>query len=85
MIFSFILILLTIQTVIQLSKTMVSEENFMEQIIYTVEVVQIQAIEKFSTWLKSVWSNIENLLKCIVLLKFSTLSEKHTDMTRKWL
>ena len=55
------------------------------QLIHTAEVVQIQAIEKFSIWLKSVWSNIENLLKCIVLLKFSTPSENHIDMTRKWL
>ena len=72
MIFSFILIILTIQTVLLLSKTMISEETFMGQIIHKVEVFQIQAIKKFSTWLKSLWSNIENLLKCIVLLKFST-------------
>ena len=39
------LILLTIQTVVQLSKTMISEETFMGQIIHKVEVVQIPAIE----------------------------------------
>ena len=84
MIFSFILILLIIQTAIQLSKTMISEETFMGQTFHKEEVVQIQAIEKLNTWLKLVWSNIENL-KCIFLLKFSTPSENHIDMLRKWL
>ena len=69
----------------ELSKIMISEETFLGQVIHTVEVVQIQTIEKFSTWSKLVLSNIEKHLKYIVLLKFSTPSEKHIDMTRKWL
>ena len=36
-IFSFILILLTIQTAMQLPKTMILKENFMGQIIHKVE------------------------------------------------
>ena len=64
---------------------MISEETFMGQIIHKVEVVQIQAIKKVSTWLKLLWSNIENLLKYIVSLKFSISLENHIDMTRKWL
>ena len=64
---------------------MVLEETFLGQMIHTVETLQIQVVGNFSTWSKLVWSNIEKLLKCIVLLKFSTLSAKHIDMTRKWL
>ena len=84
MIFSFILILLSVKTALQVFKTMLSEENFMGQIIHKVEVVQFQVIKKVSTWLKSLWSNIENLLKSIVWLKFSTSSENHINMIRKW-
>ena len=57
----------------------------MRQTIHKVEVVQINAIEKFRTWLKLLWSNIENVLKSIVSLKFSTPLENHIDMSRKWL
>ena len=56
----------------------------MGQLIHKVEVAQFQAVKKFSTWLKSLWSNIENLLKSIALLKFSTSSESCIDMVRKW-
>ena len=56
----------------------------MGQLIHKVEVVQFHAVKRFSTWLKSLWSNIENLLKSIVLLKFSTSSESCIDMVRKW-
>ena len=66
MLFTFILILPTIKTVIHLSKPMVLEETFLGQILHTVDVVQSQAVEKPKTWLQSVWSSIEKLLKCIV-------------------
>ena len=47
-------------------------------------VAQFQATKKVSTWLKSVWSNTDNLLKSIVFLEFSTSSENHIDMIRQW-
>ena len=68
------------QTVLQVSKIVISEETFMEQLIHKVEVGQFQAVKKFSTWLKSLWSNIENLLKSIALLKFSTSSGNGNGM-----
>ena len=66
--FTFILLLSTIKTVIHLSKPIVSEESFLGQILHTADVVQSNAVEKFKTWSHSVWSSTEKLLKCIVLL-----------------
>ena len=84
MIFSCILILSAMQTVLQLPKIVIPEKTFMGQLIHKVELVQFQVVKKFSTWLKSLGSNIENLLKSTVLLKFSTSSESCIDMVRKW-
>ena len=45
-IFSFILILSAIQTALQLSKTILSEETFKGQLIHKVEVAHFQAIKR---------------------------------------
>ena len=72
------------QTVLLLSKIVIPEETLMGQLIDKVELAQFQDVKKFSTWLKSLGSNIENLLKNIVLLKFSPSLESHIDMIREW-
>ena len=83
MIFSFILILSAMQTVLQLSKIIVQKDTFIGQLIHSVEVVQFQAVKKVSIWLKSVWSYTENLLKCIVLL-FSITLKNCIELVLKW-
>ena len=83
MIFSFILILLTIQTVLQLCKIIIQKDTFTGQLIHEVEVVQFQAVKKVIISLEALLSYTENLLKSIVLL-FSNSLENHIKLVQKW-
>ena len=80
MIFSFILILLTTQTALQLSKTMLLEETFMGKIIHKVEVIQIQAIKVYKKYIdmtrKWQWNGKECTITVIIIMDLSEY--KHT-------
>ena len=46
MIFSFILVLSAMQTVLQLSKIVIQKDTFIGQLIHEVEVLQFQAVKR---------------------------------------
>ena len=76
MIFSFILILSTMQMVLQISKILIQADTFTGQLIHKVEVVQFHSVKKVSIWLESLWAHTENLLQSIVLLFSKPLENK---------
>ena len=83
MIFSFILIFSTLQTVLQVSKIAIQTDTFIGQLVHKVEVTQFYSVKEVTECLESLWAYIQNLLNHIVLL-FSKTPENQIELVQKW-